>query len=264
MWSRTQKFSSIYAFVSVDVILTILWLAAFASVASWVRAGVAQGATDAKISYGSANCTVFAYGTEQKCHLGNAATGFGVLIFLVFAATSALSIMFLMRMRRDTSPDSQKPWLAAGVQGDGYRPPDGNLEAGRQSKDRIWDSTYAGPDAEHDDDEAMHGNNHGVDQHDDYALLHATDNQDASHPGRRWEVPPMGPPVDTGYHGAPSSASTYHAPSALSPSGNEYLSQTDDYEDNYGAPSRYPPPRYSFTPGEPIPIPDPGEAGRRR
>jgi len=258
MWSRTQKFSNIYAFVSVDVILTILWLAAFAAVAAWVRAGVTQGAADAKISYSAANCTTFGYGTEQKCHLGNAATGVGVILFLVFAGTSGLSILFLMRMRRDTT-DSQKPWLADGAQGDGYRPTVGNLEAGRQSKDRIWDTTYAGPDAEPEEDEYAHGNNHGTDHQDDYTLLHGNDNEDAGHPGRRWEAPAMGSPVDTGYHGAPSSATNYHAPSALSPSDDEYLTQTGGYEDNYR-----PPPRYSFTPGESIPIPDPGEAGRRR
>lgn len=259
MWSRTQRFSSIYAFVSLDALFTILWLAAFAAVASWVRAGVSQGATDAKISYSAANCTVFAYGTETKCHLGNAATGFGAVVFLLFAGTSAISVLFLMRMRKD--PAGEDPWLAPEGQAGAYKAPQGDVEDGRQSKDPIWDPHYTDPNVIPDDDEHVDETHmeHGGDQaEDEYTLLHSTETDEGRHPGRRWDAS-MGPPVDTGYHGA--AGGNYRAPSALSPSSHGYPTPVGGYDGDYQGQA---PPRYTFSPASPIPIPDPGDAAARR
>lgn len=256
MWSRTQKFSSVYAFLSIDALFTILWLAAFAAVAAWVRAGISQGATDAKISYSAANCTVFAYGTETKCNLGNAATGFGVVVFLLFGCTAAISVMFLLKMRRE--PAGEDPWLAPSAgdaMGGAYKATPGGLEDGRQSKDPIWDPNYADPNAEPGEDE--HVDEHGGEPGADHTLLHSEETDEGRHPGRRWDAP-MGPPVDTGYHGAGGSSGNYRAPSALSPSTHGYPTLGGgEYEGDFRAP-----PRYTFSPAEPIPIPDPGDARR--
>lgn len=258
MWSRSQRLSSIYAFLAIDILFCILWLAAFAAIAAWVRAGIEQGATDAKIAYSAANCTVFAYGTETKCHLGNAATWFGVLVFLLFAGTAAISVLFFLKMRRD--PAGEDPWLAPSSQGGAYKP-QGDLEEGRRSKDPIWDPNYADPNVLPDEDEhvdEMHAEHGGGGQAvDEYALLHSTETDEGRHPGRRWDAP-MGPPVDTGYHGA-AGGGNYRAPSALSPSSHGYPTPGGEYEGDYQAP-----PRYTFSPESPIPIPDPGDAVVRR
>jgi hypothetical protein len=258
MWSRSQRLSSIYAFLSIDILFTILWLAAFAAVAAWVRGGIEQGATNAKITYSAANCTVFAYGTETKCHLGNAATGFGVVVSLLFAGTAAISVLFFLKMRRD--PAGEDPWLAPSSQGGAYKPPQGDLEEGRQSKDPIWDPNFADPNVLPDEDEhieEMRIEQGGDQPADEYAPLHSTETDEGRHPGRRWDAP-MGPPVDTGYHGA-AGGGNYRAPSALSPSSHGYPTPGGAYEGGYQAP-----PRYTFSPESPIPIPDPGDAAMRR
>jgi hypothetical protein len=80
MWSRAQRFASAYAFLAVDALYTILWFAAFISVAMWNADGIKEGAKKANISDGDRNCTTFIYGDEAKCKVSKAAVGVGVMV----------------------------------------------------------------------------------------------------------------------------------------------------------------------------------------
>lgn len=60
---------------------TVLWFAAFISVALWNTEGVNEGFKDKKLEDGAPkNCTLFKYGPEKKCHLSRVTVGFGVAI----------------------------------------------------------------------------------------------------------------------------------------------------------------------------------------
>jgi hypothetical protein len=82
MWTRTQKFANVFAFMAVDTVFAILWLAAWAALVAWIRNGIQSGADIKKIDHGQANCTTFdpKFGSEGKCDLGNACVGVGVTI----------------------------------------------------------------------------------------------------------------------------------------------------------------------------------------
>lgn len=80
MWSRCRRFANAYAFLSVDALYTILWFAAFISIAMWNAAGIREGAKDKKVKDGEGNCTTFKYGSEQKCNLSRATVGLGAVV----------------------------------------------------------------------------------------------------------------------------------------------------------------------------------------
>ncbi|KAL9617530.1 MAG: hypothetical protein Q9160_007688 [Pyrenula sp. 1 TL-2023] len=86
MWSRTQRFANVYAFVAIDSALVILWLSAWASVASYVAGGKGKG-KDTKKS----GCDNFKYGSPGRCKLSEATIILGVIIMLLFIATSYIS-----------------------------------------------------------------------------------------------------------------------------------------------------------------------------
>ena len=83
MWSRAQRFASAYAFLAVDALYTILWFAAFISVAVWNAKGIREGAEKAKIPDDQKNCTTFLYGDAAKCAVSKAAVGVGVMVLYV-------------------------------------------------------------------------------------------------------------------------------------------------------------------------------------
>lgn len=80
MWSRAARFANAYAFVSLDGLYTILWFAAFISVAMWNANGIKEGAKDKKIDENDGNCTTFKFGPEDKCNLSKATVGMGAVI----------------------------------------------------------------------------------------------------------------------------------------------------------------------------------------
>jgi hypothetical protein len=99
MWSRAWRFANVYAYAAIDVAYTILWLAAFAAVANWNASGTANKSSDNTDSKDtdSGSC---AHGNASKCAVSKASVGFGVLICLLFAATSFLSIRSVFEYRR--------------------------------------------------------------------------------------------------------------------------------------------------------------------
>lgn len=101
MWTRAWRFANVYAYAGLDIAFTILWFAAFIAVAEWNSAGIRKGDNDTKDSpTENGSCGHFAYGDATKCSVSKASVGFGVIICLLFAVTSAMSIHGVMQFRR--------------------------------------------------------------------------------------------------------------------------------------------------------------------
>lgn len=147
-------------------------------------------------------CAAFAYGSESKCTVSKATVGFGVIIFLLFAATSYISIRAMIEYRR------------TGIPPNAIHPNDRSArkeEVVVDEKDQTWSTNTDDLNAHmHTDDDRLP---FGQSEEDREGLLshqHSTD--DLAHPGRR-----------TSYHSqqlatAPMYDAAY-APSALSPTG---------------------------------------------
>lgn len=209
-FEKTKKFANAYVFAVVDLLLTILWFAAFIAVAAWTNGGI-------KPDKGKSGCAAFVHGSESKCKLSKATIYVGVLIFLLFIVTSVISVYNLIEFRKTgVIPGPTRP--SEPVEDD-------------QTK-------YAFSSNPHDDldedieDQPPPVRPHGRDD-DQYALLH-TDTEDGTHPGRplSWgrdrdhgPSPPTGgqtfDEADTSYHGG----ATYNAGSRIAPEGNPFADQ---------------------------------------
>src|SRR5271168_1884081 len=167
MWSRTARFANVYASATLDALSIFLWLTAWAAVASYVSAGKNKG-TNTKAS----GCDNFGLGSAAKCKLSEATIVFGVMIMLLFGGTSYISIGAVTHYRRTGEmPVPAKPAndFAAQTQdafSSNLRTDDFDDEAGFDA--RQGGSSSGLGISRHDDDE--------------YALLHAADNDDLSHP----------------------------------------------------------------------------------
>ncbi|TKA79172.1 hypothetical protein B0A55_03480 [Friedmanniomyces simplex] len=101
MWTRAWRFANVYAYAALDIFFATLWLAAFIAVAIWNSAGIREGEKDKKDSPDSGNsCSHFAYGSATKCEVSEASVGCGVIICLLFAVTSAISMQGIIGYRR--------------------------------------------------------------------------------------------------------------------------------------------------------------------
>lgn len=116
VFQRIRPFSNAYVHAVVDIIYTILWLAAFACLTTWIRQG-SHAAKDWKSK--DSLCEKFAWGPVSKCKLGqdtgllSIITWYGhctlsnrlkLLIFgssLLFALTSAFSIYGVLYYRKN-------------------------------------------------------------------------------------------------------------------------------------------------------------------
>ena len=77
-FQRSQKLANAYAHATIDVLLVILWFAAFIGELVWAK----DGTEDAKgFKAGDGICQVFAYGPTVKCHLGQVTMIFGIVIW---------------------------------------------------------------------------------------------------------------------------------------------------------------------------------------
>lgn len=76
-WQRSKRFANAYAHAMIDMLLTILWFAAFIAEITWATDGT-QAGKDYK--NGDSVCQVFGYGSTDKCHLGQVTAYFGVAI----------------------------------------------------------------------------------------------------------------------------------------------------------------------------------------
>lgn len=72
-FEKAKKFGNPYAFAIVDLVLTILWFAAFIAVAAWTNGGI-------KPDKDKSGCAAFVHGSESKCKISKATIYIGVLI----------------------------------------------------------------------------------------------------------------------------------------------------------------------------------------
>ncbi|KAI9688018.1 MAG: hypothetical protein M1820_010325 [Bogoriella megaspora] len=231
----------------------ILWFSAFIALATWVNAGKSKGGKDQKKP---ASCDVFAYGSSSKCTVAQADIAFGVFLFLLFIATSTLSVQQALLHHRGALTGGR--YEATGIEA--------------QTKD-AWSADTGELDSDHehhhtDNGESSHPEVHmrsegigsamGRDGHDEdeHALLHSSDpdplpnpsgpyarpqswdsHNDEPHPGRplSWGTERGGDDtgfikIDTEYHGAEGRKNSsgqvlmpdpeeHRVPSALSPTG---------------------------------------------
>lgn len=262
IWTRLWRFANTYAYAGLDVLFTILWLAAFASVASWQAGGVGGGDggdddddNDGDDGGNKGGCQNFAYGSAAKCETAKASVGFGVVICLLFAVTSAISVYAVLQYRKTGAvPKTSSPWKrkekAPAVD-------DPNDNAWSSNTDEL-DPNH--PSNRHSDDEDPRARYGQLPQQDDEERLlnrqsvqedpfHDTQTEHGAHPGR-----PMSYSSEAGlsitappsYHEqAPAAQVTsptgYIAPSALSPSDYEQTpgGRINFPQGNYGADFNY-------------------------
>ena len=78
VFRRIRRFSNAYVHAVIDIVYTILWLAAFACLVAWVE----QGSHAAKDWKSKDNlCEKFAWGPVSKCKLGQDAWILGFIIW---------------------------------------------------------------------------------------------------------------------------------------------------------------------------------------
>src|SRR2546423_288854 len=165
MWSRTARFANVYASATLDGLSVILWLSAWAAVASYVNAGKGKGKNKK-----ASGCDNFGLGSAAKCKLSEAAIVLGVIIMLLFVATSYISFKSVMHYKRTGQmPASAKPANDFAAQ----------TQAAFSSNLRTDDF-----DDEASFDARQGGGIGGVSRQDEdeYALLRQADNDDLSHP----------------------------------------------------------------------------------
>jgi len=101
LWTRARRLANVYIYAVIDLTFTLLWFAAFVAVAAWNDQGIRKGdKDDTSGTTRTGTCADFGYGSASKCETSKASVGFGVIIFLLFGLTSAISIRGVMEYRR--------------------------------------------------------------------------------------------------------------------------------------------------------------------
>lgn len=101
LWSRAWRFANVYAYLSLDLLFSLLWFVAFIAVALWQSAGFMKGAQESKDEQDTpGSCAHFAFGSVSKCNVTKATVGMGVILFLLWCVTSGISIMMVIKYRR--------------------------------------------------------------------------------------------------------------------------------------------------------------------
>ena len=257
MWTRAWRFTNVYAYAAIDILFAILWFAAFISVETWEAEGIRKGAKGKAAKGGDDGaCSHFAYGSESKCTTSKASVGFGVVIFLSFAVTSAISIHGVLKYKKTGIMPYGNPGRHGRVEQRGAEDP--NKDAWSTNTDEL-DPNH--PSNRHSDEEPDPRRAYGQipAEEDEEGLLHRdslhnpfqdthsmaeTQTEDGVHPGR-----PLSYQSSTNLSIAPPayeeerrqeevvSPSGYVAPSALSPSDYEETpgGRIDFPQGNYGA-----------------------------
>lgn len=219
MWSRAWRFNNVYAFVTIDVLYAILWFAASIAVAVWNANGIAKGKSQSKDDTDTntkradevkkdGTCASFGYGSKSKCEVSKATVGFGIIIFLLFALTSYLSIRALITYRKTGAlPNANMS-----------RPGKAEIQDEEDPTNNVWSADT--DELNRSDDRLPYGSNSLDDQEgllnrpsSTYSRTEAQQLADGmAHPGYRpdWETPaqPHPPSYDANV-----------VPSALSPTG---------------------------------------------
>ncbi|MCJ1256776.1 hypothetical protein MMC24_004600 [Lignoscripta atroalba] len=99
-FARTKRFANPYALAAVDILFTILWFAALIAVAVWTNSGIKAGEAK-KNDEDAKGCSAFGYGPEKTCKLSRVTVNLGVIIFLLFLATSLISAYNLIYYRKN-------------------------------------------------------------------------------------------------------------------------------------------------------------------
>jgi hypothetical protein len=103
MWTRAWRFANIYAYLALDLLFALLWFAATIALGVWQSQGIKQGAQDHKDDADAAKeseCELWAWGNVSKCKVTKAAVGFGVVIFLLWVLTSAISVWMMNKYKK--------------------------------------------------------------------------------------------------------------------------------------------------------------------
>jgi translocation protein SEC72 len=165
MWSRARKFQNVYAYAGLDMLSIILWLSAWAAMASYVSQGKSEGSDggdggNENEDQGS-GCDNFAFGSPGRCQLSTGVTILGVFIMLGFVGTSWFSFRQLMEFKRtgispaETAGPSSKFDFQQQTQGDfdpSMRNDDFDDVPGAGGRDSRQAYGYSGVNA-HDQDE---------------------------------------------------------------------------------------------------------------
>ncbi|EXJ80389.1 hypothetical protein A1O1_08533 [Capronia coronata CBS 617.96] len=198
MWSRAQRFANVYAFASLDGLSVILWLSAWAAVASYVSAGKGKG--DKKDASG---CENFKYGSSARCKLSEAIIVFGVFEMLLFLATAWLSFRVVMTYKRTgMMPAQMAGGTGAGVgteTGTGGKPTD-------EFSDPTQDAFSSNMRPEEEEEGFADGQYHDPDRqeyaygktsldNDVYAPVHQADDNDLAY------LPPQQPQSPLSHNG---------------------------------------------------------------
>lgn len=91
LWERTRRFLNPYATTAIDVVYTIFWVGAFASVQVWTSSGV--------LASSQGFCSSFAYGDQDKCVMSYGTVAIGVLMFICWMFAAGISIYNLIQFR---------------------------------------------------------------------------------------------------------------------------------------------------------------------
>ncbi|KAH8702450.1 hypothetical protein BGW36DRAFT_356569 [Talaromyces proteolyticus] len=105
---RARRFGNVYAFATIDGLMVLLWFSGWVAVADYVAEGKSKGESEQDNSKDKkSGCDAFAYGSSSKCSVSTATVIFGVMVFLLFIATSYLSFRNVIYFRRTgTMPDA--------------------------------------------------------------------------------------------------------------------------------------------------------------
>ena len=112
MWSRARRFANVYAFACLDSLSVVLWLSAWAAVASYVTAGKGKGKNTDK-----SGCDNFKYGSPGRCKLSETIIVFGVFEMLLFIATAIISFRAVMTFKRTGMMPENLPAGGSGMAG---------------------------------------------------------------------------------------------------------------------------------------------------
>ncbi|EXJ62694.1 hypothetical protein A1O7_03132 [Cladophialophora yegresii CBS 114405] len=112
MWSRARRFANVYAFASLDSFSVLLWLSAWAAVASYVSSGKGKGDNE-----GKSGCDNFKYGSPGRCKLSEAVIVFGVFEMVLFITTAFISFRAVMTFKRTGMMPENLPAGSSGMGG---------------------------------------------------------------------------------------------------------------------------------------------------
>ncbi|KAF3482485.1 uncharacterized protein GIQ15_05244 [Arthroderma uncinatum] len=220
MWPRIRKFGNVYAFAFVDGLFTLLWFAAWIATATYVGTGISKGSKgdtdkDKDKNKNKSGCDVFAFGSPTKCRLSTGTTVLGVFVFIIFIATTLLSLKNVMEYRRTgTMPyDGSDPTFAAHAQAAFSSNPahDFDDDDDRDPESRTGRFHGGPPSRQNDEDEYALLHNSEVDDlgphgsHRPPPSYDPTASNVSSQPPRLSPLPPAGSSMsdfDTSYGGA--------------------------------------------------------------